>query len=236
MNPSHTLPTIACGWLSDEITVGSRRFRITRPAEPDVFLDDPEVLEANRRTDYMPYWSYLWPAAPPMAKLVAEHPWTPGMPALEIGCGIGLVGLAGLSAGLNVTFSDYDAKSIRLAQFNAAQNGFADAQGLLMDWRRPQERRFPIVLGCEVIYENQLHPLVLNVLEAMLADDGECWIGDPGRHYAPGFYQMARDRGYAVEVRDSEGKVLSRHEQPPNLAPGECRLQVLRRVARASRP
>ena len=28
--------------------------------------------EANLRDDYMPYWSYLWPAAQPMARRILE--------------------------------------------------------------------------------------------------------------------------------------------------------------------
>ena len=45
------------------VEIGGRAIRIVRPADPDQLLDDPAVLEWNRRDDYMPYWAYLWPGA-----------------------------------------------------------------------------------------------------------------------------------------------------------------------------
>ena len=41
------------------VLVGGRTVRMLRPAEPDRLLRDPEVLQRNRRDDYMPYWAYL---------------------------------------------------------------------------------------------------------------------------------------------------------------------------------
>jgi predicted nicotinamide N-methyase len=225
------LPPIPGGWTTEEVEVAGRAFRLTRPADPDAFLDDPEVHEKNRKSGYMPYWSYLWPGALPMARLVLQGDWAPATRALEIGSGIGLVGLAGLAAGLKVTFSDYDAQSLQLALHNAAQNNLAGAQGLLFDWRDPPEQKFPVVLGCEVIYEAGLHDLVLGVLDRMLAEGGVCWIGDPGRQYAPGFFAKASARGYDVEIRDRDFALLPLGDGRPDLPIGQFRLQILRRRA-----
>src|SRR5262245_61172912 len=235
--------------------------RVTLPASPDAFLDDPEVLAANRRDDYMPYWSYLWPASLETAVAVLNHAWSQfdrpqraecdapplskggqggsrclqldsqtteenplvtdskggaqdlpagwaskpvrnqtdalgspsceGIHALEIGAGIALTGLAALARGLSVTFSDYDQQAIDLALFNARQNGLEQrAAGLLLDWRRPIDRQFPVIFGCDVIYEKQNHGPILGLLENMLAKDGECWITDPGRHQADAFLEL----------------------------------------------
>ena len=60
-------------------------FRITVPARPDALLDDPDVLAANRRDDYMPYWGYLWQAGGPMTAAVLAAEWPSGGTALEIG-------------------------------------------------------------------------------------------------------------------------------------------------------
>ena len=48
--------------------------RIVRPADPDRLLDEPAVLDWNRRDDYMPYWAYLWPGAYLLAETVMREP------------------------------------------------------------------------------------------------------------------------------------------------------------------
>jgi predicted nicotinamide N-methyase len=230
--------------------LAGRALRVTLPASPDAFLDDPEVLAANRRDDYMPYWSYLWPTSLETAVSVLNHDWSsiqPGAPfqtaspplrkggqggsrglptdaettgglsfvaggkggptrgvsdglgspsriaiqALEIGAGIALTGLTALTCGLAVTFSDYDQRAIDLALFNARQNDLdCHAEGLLLDWREPIDRQFPVIFGCDVIYERQNHRPILGLLEKMLARDGACWITDPGRHQADAFLEL----------------------------------------------
>jgi predicted nicotinamide N-methyase len=220
------LPSIPGGWSQRDFALAGRTLRVTLPASPDAFLDDPEVLAANRRDDYMPYWSYLWPASLETAVAVLNHDWqlaspplskggqggsrelqagwasqpvrnytdAPGSPsdevihALEIGAGIALTGLAALARGLSVTFSDYDQRAIDLALFNARQNDLEKyAEGLLLDWRQPIDRQFPVIFGCDVIYEKQNHRPILGLLEKMLSKNGQCWITDPGRHQADAF-------------------------------------------------
>lgn len=171
------------------------------------------MLEANRRDDYMPYWSYLWPAATTMAAAVQRAGWPAGTEILEVGCGIGLVGLAALDRGGNVTFSDYDPVAVECALLNAARNGLsAAAGGLVLDWRRPIERQWPVILGCEVTYEPKLHRTLLDMLKAMLARDGVCLLGDPGRSQASPFVRTAREQGFAVRCLDA---FLNESSQPP---------------------
>ncbi len=88
------LPSIPGGWTKRDFLLAGHTLRVTLPASPDAFLDDPEVLAANRRDDYMPYWSYLWPTSLETAVAVLKHDWPPGTRALEIGAGIALTGLA----------------------------------------------------------------------------------------------------------------------------------------------
>lgn len=190
------------GWTTREISLGRHNFRVTLPAAPDDFLDDPDVQAANRNTGYMPYWSYLWPTSLELASAVLAEDWPLGAPALEIGAGIGLTGLAGLASGLRVTFSDYDPLAVELAVHNARNNGWPDAEGLVLDWRTPIARQFPVIFGCDVIYEKQNHAPILDLLQVMLTDEGSCWIGDPGRHQADEFVNGARQRGFELELRE----------------------------------
>ncbi|REJ96793.1 MAG: hypothetical protein DWQ29_00635, partial [Planctomycetota bacterium] len=116
------LPEIPGGWTRQTIDLGWRTIELVQPATPDCFLDEPSVLEANRRDDYMPYWTYLWPASVPMARVLKTASWPPGTEVLELGSGIGLVGLAAKARGWQVTFSDYDETSLALCRVNAERN------------------------------------------------------------------------------------------------------------------
>jgi predicted nicotinamide N-methyase len=190
------LADVPGGWTTDNVSIAGRNFRLTFPARPDALLDDPAVEVAHARDGYMPYWGYIWPSAWDMAAEVLRGQWTGPRDVLELGSGVGVVGLAGLAAGLNVTFTDYDEQSVALSLHNANQNGWTDAEGIVLDWRRPPSRRFPIVFACELIYETRNHEPVLGALDAMLADDGVCYLADPGRTQAPAFFALAKQRGY----------------------------------------
>ncbi len=197
------LPPIPGGWTTEDVPVSGKTFRLTSPADPDAFLDESEVLAAHKRDGFMPYWPYLWPAAQSLAEAVIRGKWPAGTRALEIGCGIGLVGLAALSRGLCVTLSDYEPLAVELAAYNALQNGFDRFERLILDWRSPLPQRFSLILACDVIYETRNHVPILDLIETMLAVGGSCWIGDPGRSHTDEFIQLAQRGGFVVRLCDS---------------------------------
>jgi predicted nicotinamide N-methyase len=168
---------------------------VIRPGDPDRLLDDPLVRDWNRHDDYMPYWAYLWPGGSLLAEVVACERWALGedtstpLRALEIGCGVGLAGLTALACGLHVCFSDYDLAPLQFVKRSARENGFATSTYTtrLLDWRRPPDETYPVILGSDVLYERRLVPLVASVLSRMLAPEGLGLISCPGRSSALGF-------------------------------------------------
>jgi predicted nicotinamide N-methyase len=222
MEIAKDLPTIPGGWTVRDFLLAGRTLHVTLPASPDAFLDDPRVLAANRRDDYMPYWSYLWPTSLETAVAVLNHDWRPGTAALEIGAGIALTGLAALARGLHVMFSDYDRQALDLALYNARANQLDEhAEGLLLDWRDPIDRHFPVIFGCDVIYEKQNHRPILGLLERMLAKSGEAWITDPGRVHADAFLELV-----AASPFHASHRTLAR-EPYPGRPSGTTNLWVL---------
>ena len=203
------LPDIPGGWTTRTIDLDSLRLELTLPACPDAFLDDPQVLAEHDVDGYMPYWPYLWPAALAMSRRVLAADWPPGLHALEIGAGVGLVGLVAAACGLDVTLSDYRQTAVDLAVENARRNTLA-VRGRLLDWRTPPENTsFPLILGCDILYETRNHAPILRLLETVLAPGGRAWIGDAGRQHAAAFVELARGHGFVVELSDAAGRPLT---------------------------
>lgn len=164
------------------VIIDGRTFLIDRPDDSDRLLDHPAVRAAFVADEYLPYWADLWPAARMLAKAVLREPWTPGLRALEVGCGLGLPGIAALVAGLRVTFSDYDSTALRFAADNALRNGFSNFDTLRLDWRDPPaDLQVPVVLASDLVYERRnLEPLV-RLIKQVLAPEGLCLLTDQDR-------------------------------------------------------
>jgi predicted nicotinamide N-methyase len=190
------------GLIEETVLIEGRKFKITRPADSDRLLDHPTVRAAFAADEYMPYWTDLWPAARMLTKFMLRESWTRGVEALEIGCGLGLPGIAALAQGLSVTFSDYDATALQFAADNARANGFREFKLLQLDWRRPPaDLRVPLLLGSDLIYESRnVEPLV-QLIHQILAPEGMCLLTDQDRIPAQLLRETLSSAGLAFTVK-----------------------------------
>jgi predicted nicotinamide N-methyase len=181
--PMPQTPREALGELvREQVIVEGRTFQVLRPDESDRLLDHPAVRSAFAADEYLPYWADLWPAARMLAKAVVREPWAAGLHALEVGCGLGLPGIAAQAVGLRVTFSDYDATALEFAAENSRLNGLDNFDLLQMDWRDPPAGlRVPVILASDLIYEmRNVAPLVA-LIKRVLLPDGVCLLTDQDR-------------------------------------------------------
>ena len=132
----------------------------------EMLLVDQQPLGRTPRANLLTYTHALDPLRKMLAstpEAVARAAWPAGLEGLEIGCGLGLAGLAALVAGVErVTFSDYDTASFDFVARNLELNQIdpARARFEMIDWRDLPDARFPLVLGADVMYERRLVPLV----------------------------------------------------------------------------
>jgi predicted nicotinamide N-methyase len=188
--------------VREKVIIEGRPFEISRPAESDRLLDHPAVHEAFDADEYMPYWADLWPASRMLAKAILRETWTPGVEALEIGCGLGLPGIVALSVGLRVTFSDYDACALRYAADNARLNGYSDFATLQLDWRHPPAGlQVPVIFASDLIYElRNVEPLV-DFIEKVLAPGGLCLMTDQDRVPSHSLRERLEQQGLAFTTQ-----------------------------------
>ncbi len=201
----HSTPNEAVTELVREtVIVAGRAFLLDRPAGMDKLFDHPAVRSAYAADEHIPYWSELWPASRMLAKAILREPWEkhPQQPVecLEIGCGLGLAGIAALSCGLNVTFSDLDEAATRFAAANARINGFTRFRTVGLDIRfPPDELCVPAIVGSDVLYDSKLIDPLVAFLDKCLAPNGVCLIADPDRQTARPFRSAVERAGMRIE-------------------------------------
>jgi len=183
--------------------------RLRAVVEPERLLDeiDPAEFAADER---MPYWATLWPSSLVLARVLldadAGRPFRlrRGERAIELGTGLGLVGIAAALAGAFVCLTDYVEESLDHAAANARLNGLRegfDFETRLLDWRLAAvPEPFDVALGSDLLYEARNVEPVLSALDRVLSPGtGRALIADPQRPAAPAFEAEARRRGFALD-------------------------------------
>ncbi len=217
MNPDQTDQDSLFDWHAGEaffrglpvdhhnVEVGGRTFRIARLQDAADLLDDPEFGKRFVEDDLAPYGVELWPAAIMLAKHVLAENVPPGVRAIELGTGLGLVSIAATAGGWRVLSTDHDPTALRFAAYNAAINNVRIERVELLDWHHPPDRRsFDRVLAADVLYELTDHPAILQCVDRLLAPDGSAMIADPNRGIADRFPGLAVEAGFHVDVRPAD--------------------------------
>lgn len=152
-------------------------------------------IERGRR----PLWAFVWPAGLVLAELVATElaPQLAGKKVLELGCGLGAVGLSAAKVGAIVTLSDREQGALDQARSIAAENSLT-IETLLLEWSRIPEAHvgaFEIILAADVVYDPaQLSPL-FGAIHSLLAPGGRAWLADPDRSDADNLISSADRAG-----------------------------------------
>lgn len=158
----------------------------------------PRIARGRR-----PLWAYVWPAGLVLAELVARR-WAAelaGKRVLELGCGLGVVGLAAAKLGAHVTLADREPEALTEAAAIAAHNALTVTTQLL-EWGRVPEAMtasFDFVLGADIMYDPaQLTPM-LGAVHSLLAPRGVAYLADPDRAEREALATSARTAGLALE-------------------------------------
>lgn len=138
-------------------------------------------IERGRR----PLWAYVWPAGLVLAELVATDlaPHLKDKRVLELGSGLGVVGLSAAKIGALTTLSDREEGSLEQCRAIAAENQLT-IETLLLEWAKipePLVSSFDAIVASDVMYDPaQLSPL-LGAIHALLVPGGRAWLSDPDR-------------------------------------------------------
>jgi predicted nicotinamide N-methyase len=189
--------------MDPENPVSSRPLRVT-VGDREVVLQGPREV-SDPPGDRIYFWWGLTESALALAEVVTALSELDGKRALELGCGLGLPGLAAGLCGARVTFTDTMAEALEFARQNALRNG-VDAERIdtaSLDWTAPyQGPRFDLLLGAEILYDYYLHADLLRLFDRLLAPGAALLLADRPRLVTERFLGRLGGRGFEVTRRE----------------------------------
>jgi predicted nicotinamide N-methyase len=198
--------------VEESVLVGGRPLRLLRPRDGDAVLDEL-LAEDDPDEDRLPFWAELWPSGTALAKAVATRPLA-GRRVLELGCGLGLVGVTAALAGAAVLVVDRSPEAIAFAALNAERNGVT-LQRAVCAFDQPERllagAPWDLVLAADVLYEQRNVPVLLWLLPRLVGQDGEVWLADPGRPMLARFLAGAEATGWRREQVAADPDTVAIH-------------------------
>lgn len=207
--PESLLPPgydVARGWIQ----TGSLRVALFRVADPNALSDSLDA-ESFAEDERFPYWAEVWPSAVALATFLSGRDLT-GLRAIELGCGMGLAGVAAALRGAEVLFTDFDVDALAFARANHALNLGRPGSARVLDWRAPpQGLDASLVLASDVLYERRFLAPFLDALAATVAPGGTAFVAEPGRRVAEGTVERLEGAGFARDLHLEEVEWNGRH-------------------------
>lgn len=157
-----------------------------------------EQSEQSKRAERFPYWAEIWPTSLALAGWVLQGKLDkPAGWVCELGCGMGLVGIALAKFGWRVEATDFVEDALVFTTHNALLNKVGNNHRVgYLDWKNPVGDQRDCMVASDVVYEKKNHPYLDRILRKLLLPGGRFYLGDPQRKASGEFVKMLEAQGY----------------------------------------
>ena len=173
---------------------------------------------------HLPYWAELWESSHAMACFVVEQ-WAAcgredsfvahlakqaypggqtqaaGLKVMDLGCGMGLAGVAAARLGVQVLFADLETPALLFARLNS----LADAprcRARRVNWQKDRfGEKFHMIMGADIVYDRSQWQYLEPFFRAHLAENGAVLLGEPGRSSGEEFAGWITQRNWRIQLR-----------------------------------
>jgi methyltransferase-like protein 23 len=170
----------------------------------DVVRNEAAQMGITADRDLYPFGLMIWESAVVLSRLMAERgPALSGLAVLELGCGVGLPGLAARRHGARVVQTDHDGLALALCRHNAILNKVSGIEQFIGDWRDwTHATRYPLIIGADIIYDTADYALLEQVFRTNLAPGGEVILTDPKRLQTIALFTVMEDAGWVISITE----------------------------------
>ncbi|SFM39421.1 class I SAM-dependent methyltransferase [Thermodesulforhabdus norvegica] len=168
---------------------------IKRVETDDIPTFDNPTEEVLYHLKHLPWWAKLWEPSFVLAYFLGNQPVVPGRRMLEIGAGLGFVGVYAALCGHDVTISDVEPDALLFARANALLNGLDNLEVISIDWSLPFDGMpYDVIFGSEVVYDRNTYDMLVNFLDSALKPDGTVFLAKNRDLKTPLFFMKLVER------------------------------------------
>ena len=131
-------------------------------------------------------------------------------PVLELGAGLGLVGISLSMAGHRVVVTDYDQDALVFVRASAALNGVELHDVRLLDWREPPAESFAMIVAGDVLYEKRDLEPIATLIASYLEPGGSALVSAQHRSAVEAFPAALEAAGLRFDTVAVQCKAIPR--------------------------
>ena len=191
------------------ISIAGKKFRFATPKTIDRFVNFNDI------TRDFPLWAKIWEASWVLAEYVALQPPDSTKTILEVGSGIGVVGVVASVGGHRITMTEYDDHALKFAAANAMLNRCSGVTVRKLDWHHPDlNDTYDWIIGSEVLYHERDFEPLLNIFIRHLKPGGRIILTMSARRDGMAMLDHMRRffdlklKKYTIRSEDESSRIL----------------------------
>ncbi len=194
---------LAAAWTEIVLDVEDEDGRLDAPplrllalADAEASIDAGALLREAVIED-PPYWALVWTGARAIAARLAAFPIDERSRVLDLGCGLGLSGLAAAARGAKVVFGDYLEEPLEFVRASLEGRGFEGCEVKHVDFTRSEDHgHFDLILAADIVYDPAHYQPLAAFLDRHVAEGGCILLTESLRADARVFLEGLEKRGF----------------------------------------
>jgi predicted nicotinamide N-methyase len=170
------------------VKIGSKILRILQLRDFEKYIE--EFVEAKEGSAMeLPFWAKVWESTFVLSYFLGKQPVVLGRRMLELGAGVGVVGIYAALCGHHVTITDNNADALLFARANALLNGCPQVEVRKLDWRHTDlPHQYEVIFGSEIIYDRHSYGALVEFLRTTLTPTGVIFLSKNEQLPTPTFF------------------------------------------------
>lgn len=158
------------------ISINGKRLELYRVKNIEPIINDL-ANKGEECISHFPFWVKVWESSIVLAAHLINMDIESGKEILEIGAGMGVVGLFLGLLRHRVTITDYNDDALELLRMNVKHNQLDNVSVRKLDWNFPDlTGKFDIICGSELVYNNKHTKPIIRLFKDYLKTDGTIFM------------------------------------------------------------